>query len=240
MERARRAKEMLAKARAPADLDKRGHRRVAEGPQYPFRPVINDGIPDYDKLASEFESKLSSVRARRQPTRPEPFKFRSDRLPSSKGKVRLDMEMDDMQLPETRWPFVASRTKPKRHPHGPKAQAYLALSEAAQAPDPPTTRAAEIRAAAVKRQQRERVAQQQREVVGVERRKSRAQRLQPSIAATTLRNDVAERQKQNRLRMQRERTAVERALELQYQAELALMKDRVERRPLLSEAPIVV
>jgi hypothetical protein len=240
MDRARRAEQMLAAARAPAGLDKRGLRREAAPPRYSFSPTINAGIPDYDKMAATFQTKLTSVRARRVSTVPKPFNFRSDKLPSAKGKVKLDIEMDDMQLPEQRWPFMASRTKPARHPHGPKAQAYIALSEAATAPEPQTTHATEIRAAAVRRRQRDRLVETQKQAYTVKCRKGHAHRLQPSVAATTLRNDVTEHRREARARIQRERSAVDRALELQYQAELALMNDRVERRPLLAEQAIIV
>jgi len=240
LDRARRAEEKLAQAHAPANLDKRGLRQAVEVPQYSFRPVINATIPDYDKLASTFQAKLNTVRARRPPTVPKPFNFRSDRLPSAKGKVKLDIEMDELQLPEARWPFMASRTKSKRHPNGPKAKAYIALSEAAAAPEPHKTRTTDVRAAAVRRKERERLVEKERDAFRVELRKAHANRLKPSVAATSLRNDISRQKKQVRQRVKEERSAVDRALELQYQAELALMKDRVERRPLLAEQAISV
>lgn len=239
MNRARRAQQLLESARAPADLDKRGLRRSAEPPRYPFRPKINERVPDYDKLAGEFESKLAGVRACRPRTVIEPFRFRSEQLPSTKGKVLLDLHLDEATLPETRWPFAAGRTPVPRHPRGPQAKAYLALSEAAAAPEPHTTRATEIRAAAVRKRERERIAQREREAFRREQWRERGTRLQSAVAATTRSNDVSKQNKEQRARAVREKSAVERALELQYEAELALIKDRVERRPLLAKSPLL-
>lgn len=233
--RAERAQQLLAEAQAPANLDKRGLRRQAEPERYPFRPKINDRVPDYDKLAAEFENKLAGVRARRPTTQPHPFRFRSEQLPSSKGSVLLDARLDDATLPETRWPFTMGRAPLPRHPRGPQAKAYLALSEAAQVREPQTTRAAEVRAAAVRKRQQEHSAQREREAFRREQWRERGTRLQPAVVATCRANDTSKKNRELRQRAVREKTAVERALELQYEAELALIKDRVERRPLLAQ-----
>eukprot|EP00041_Stephanoeca_diplocostata_P006013 m.73296 g.73296 ORF g.73296 m.73296 type:complete len:501 (+) comp16122_c0_seq1:148-1650(+) len=232
-----RARAALAKARAPADLDKRGMRRTCVAPRPSFQPQINRCIPDYAKQEKEFHQKLTAQKQQRPPTKPKPFNFRTERLvPSTKNRVALDIEMDEMTLPETRWPFLNTRTKAPAHPLGPKAKAFLSLGQAASAPPPKSTHSVELRDAAVR--EREAASEEHTERVNHQRklRKARARRLREAVVQQTqAQDDVASSMRRAREAERRERTAVQKALEQQYEVELALMLDRVERQPLLAE-----
>ena len=79
-----------------------------------FRPAINDSLPDYEQAYLEFQRRLARRKSTKQTTTTEPFYLQTQLIPSRKGKVEQELKQDEQVLPETRWPYVAPRTKVPR------------------------------------------------------------------------------------------------------------------------------
>ena len=128
-----RAQELLASSKLPGSMQTRGReytvgslrkKRLEENQhcafmteEHLFQPAINDKLPDYERAYLEFQRQLAQRKRTKQTTTTEPFYLRTQLIPSRKEKVEQEVKQDEQVLPETRWPYVAPRTKvPRRSP----------------------------------------------------------------------------------------------------------------------------
>ena len=75
---------------------------------------INSSIPDYPTVESYYHAPhpLTPISHTQEATVAKPFNLRISRILSNKDRIIEDMERDTHELPETRWPYKNSRTKP--------------------------------------------------------------------------------------------------------------------------------
>jgi hypothetical protein len=166
-----------------------------------------------------------------------PFNFRSEQLqqPKSMDKVKLDIEMDQHRLPETRWPYKAARTKSAPPKFGPHAKAYVALGRAAGAQPPRSTRATRMRQDAVERTSRAALDAKLREESRLQLKETKAHRHQRAVSLTTKHNDMTLEIANARSVKTKAQQDREFALEQAFELELAGIQQRVENRTLLME-----
>ncbi|CAL1529406.1 unnamed protein product [Lymnaea stagnalis] len=186
-------------------------------------------VPDYDALYSEFQKGLARRKSMKEGTITEPFDLETERIRSSHDKIRRDIEEDERQLKENRWPFQSSRLTPR------SSLKYLgALSNSLDAIPTQSSKAADLRTIKAKKEQ-ERLNNRLREEDEAERRrKAREAQLRRYLSEKTNADDIprprdsiAERLKQKK---QEDRMRQE-----AYQREIEEMKKRVEDSPLLVE-----
>jgi len=79
--------------------------------EHQFHPAVNGEVPDYDQAYLDFQTQLAKVKQTKKTTVTDPFYLRTQLIPSQKEKVVEDVKKDEQLLPETRWPFIASRRK---------------------------------------------------------------------------------------------------------------------------------
>lgn len=239
--RTERAEWMLEQSAAPGNLDQRGssaHRKgkLYQDPNLTFSPAVNPGIPDYDADTAKFEKQRVQNHKMRNVTKQKPFNFRSEQLPARTiEKVKLDIEMDNQRLKETRWPFKAPRTKSKPPKFGPHAKAYVSLGRAAGAQVPRSTRATRMRTEKVRQTTQAAVDAELREKSKLVLKETKAQRHQRAVVLTTRANDKTleiANARSSKTKAEQEKAF---ALEQAFQHELAAIQQRVENRTLLME-----
>ncbi len=120
-----RAEELLANSKLPGSMRSRKYtdgelrRRRLEDKQsrafmtrdHRFHPRINPKVPDYDQLFTDFQKELARRKKANRTTTVEPFYLRTELIPSRKEQVEQELQRDDHVLPETRWPYMAPRSK---------------------------------------------------------------------------------------------------------------------------------
>uniref|UniRef100_A0A8D2J9J7 Protein FAM161A n=1 Tax=Varanus komodoensis TaxID=61221 RepID=A0A8D2J9J7_VARKO len=70
-------------------------------------------VPDFETLHKKFQKQLQRQKNVKHITVCEPFKLCTANIPSNKEKILEDIQMDEENLKETRWPFVSSRCHPQ-------------------------------------------------------------------------------------------------------------------------------
>ncbi|XP_041949755.1 protein FAM161A-like [Alosa sapidissima] len=178
-----------------------------------FRPAINPTVPDFTKLHHTFEDRLKHVRQKRPPTVPQPFSFQASALGDHQQTTN---SMVKEPLKTTKWQDDTKRS--------------VDQCTKARARSPRHTKAALLREGAVRKKLTSEAAKQ----MEYENQKSDTRtRLQKEvglwITAQKCYTSANEKRKQYYRRELQARSA-------EYRAELAEMKERVNRRPLMLQS----
>ena len=98
-----------AQAGAYFDLALGERNALHQDPNCTFSPHINREVPDFKGLQTRFHAELERKKASMPRTRVQEFKIGSAR-PESLDQVLMDIELDNLVLPENRWPFLGPRS----------------------------------------------------------------------------------------------------------------------------------
>ncbi|XP_078505599.1 protein FAM161A isoform X2 [Lissotriton helveticus] len=77
------------------------------------KPKINSQVPDFEELHRKFQKQLLKKKDSKPVTICEPFCLRTMQIASTKDKILEDIQADEQQLYETRWPYQTPRRKPR-------------------------------------------------------------------------------------------------------------------------------
>ncbi|KAL0486091.1 FAM161A ciliogenesis-associated protein [Acrasis kona] len=165
-----------------------------------FRPKINHDIPNFAELQRKFENQLSKGRKQNNVTQIQEFKFHKSRTGRSLHRILQDIEMDENYLPEKRWPYSGSRTRPR-------SASSTAIYEASSIPNPSTTKATNLRNETIKRQQAERDAKQASIKSQEEMLMMRSSiRVSPHVQSTSKQTNTIKSDQQQQAKMEAEAT----------------------------------
>ena len=122
-----RAEQLLSSSKLPGSMQVKGREytvgslrkkrleknqnRAFMTQEHQFHPAVNGEVPDYDQAYLDFQTQLAKVKKTKKATVTDPFYLRTQLIPSRKEQVVEDVKKDERLLPETRWPFIASRRK---------------------------------------------------------------------------------------------------------------------------------
>ncbi|XP_062593301.1 protein FAM161A-like [Saccostrea cucullata] len=228
-----RAEEMYRKSQMPENMEMRQkikdmkakEKKIKSKRKSASASKVKHEVPDYEELYRHFQKELLRRKQEREGTVVKPFKL-STASTTKRERILEDMKRDEEVLKENRWPYMTPRTTPR------KSLGYL--SNSLDSLPASSTKATDLRTETVKckkgilkdREQQEIEQDRKRRINEMRLRRSIQERtgadLQPTLEETTLR----------KLRSCRE---AERERIEQYEKELAEMKERVDRRPLLVE-----
>ncbi|KAK3595558.1 hypothetical protein CHS0354_021669 [Potamilus streckersoni] len=188
------------------------------------RPKINGEVPDYDALYRQFQKELMRRKHEKEATVTEPFNLYTNRIPSKKDKVILDMMKDEEKLTENRWPFKTPRAKPTNIGH---------MSLSLDSIPSKLTKSAALRSSQVKEKRNELTKQEREEMEEERRRRIKQMKMRRYIQERTL--DSTPRHTETPEEKKRKIREAERARIEEYEKELREMKERISKRPLLFE-----
>ncbi|KAL3873134.1 hypothetical protein ACJMK2_036288 [Sinanodonta woodiana] len=188
------------------------------------RPKVNNNVPDYDALYRQFQKELMRRKHEKEATVTEPFNLYTNRIPSKKDKVILDMMKDEEKLTENRWPFKTPRAKPTNIGH---------MSLSLDSIPSKLTKSATLRSSQVKERRNELTKQEREEMEEERRRKIKQMKMRRYIQERT--SDSTPRHVETPEEKKRKIREAERARIEEYEKELREMKERISKRPLLFE-----
>ncbi|XP_033001528.1 protein FAM161A-like [Lacerta agilis] len=87
------------------------HLELTKGVEH--KPKTKAKVPDFEILHQKFLKRLKRQKNVKHITACEPFNLCTPNIASNKEKILEDIQMDEEQLKETRWPYASSRAKPQ-------------------------------------------------------------------------------------------------------------------------------
>ncbi|NXO02260.1 F161A protein, partial [Rhinopomastus cyanomelas] len=154
-----RAEELLRNSSLPtsrlalANTSKKKKHKCFDPKEPEQRSKIKSSVPDFEALHEKFQQRLLQQKQVRHLTVCQPFNLRTPCIPSNKGKILKDIQMDEEQLKETRWPFASPRCKPQtRH-----SSAHSHLSGAGKSRSPKSTESTRRRLQAIRNYEKQRM-----------------------------------------------------------------------------------
>eukprot|EP01062_Namystynia_karyoxenos_P065862 TRINITY_DN59912_c0_g1_i1.p1 TRINITY_DN59912_c0_g1~~TRINITY_DN59912_c0_g1_i1.p1 ORF type:complete len:836 (+),score=224.44 TRINITY_DN59912_c0_g1_i1:88-2595(+) len=113
------------------------------GPNFTFKPKITPGVPNFPKLWEQDRQKrqdvATAVRGRKPSVEPQEFRLsRGSGLKSAEAVV-AEIEFDERTMPETRWPQMEGRRRPRR-----RSPPYTTYERDPMAPQFKYTKAAQL------------------------------------------------------------------------------------------------
>jgi len=102
-------------ARKQIETERRKERSIKGKKKNNYKPKVNHEVPDYDELYRHFQKELARRKREREATVMQPFQLQSTQTRSTKDKILRDMQKDEENLAENRWPYKNSRLPPKRN-----------------------------------------------------------------------------------------------------------------------------
>lgn len=89
-------------------------KRKGRGTKSASRPRINHDVPNYDALYRQFQQELQKRKGMREATVSHPFRLETERTSkSAQERIRKEIEREEQQLKENRWPYKLPRSKVK-------------------------------------------------------------------------------------------------------------------------------
>lgn len=116
-----RSEELLKVASLPPNMEARKQfedhkkrvKQVKSKRKSHFQPKVNHEVPDYDELYRHFQKELARRKRERESTVVRPFQLNTMHIKSKKDKIIRDMEKDEENLKENRWPYQNPRITPR-------------------------------------------------------------------------------------------------------------------------------
>ncbi|KAK3094026.1 hypothetical protein FSP39_023139 [Pinctada imbricata] len=229
-----RAEELLRKSSLPENMEARERAKELYSKEKSMKSKkkgrsktkINHEVPDYDELYRHFQKELLRRKQERESTVVQPFNLNTEKISSRKEKIIRDMERDEEVLKENRWPYMNSRSTPRR------SLGYLSSSLDALPSN--STKSADLRSSQTTSSK---VTMKDKELEEIEQDRRRR------IKDMKIRQQIKDRSEVDfnssldkyTTRKLREIREAERARMEEYEKELAEMKQRVDKRPLLVE-----
>ncbi|XP_041329928.1 protein FAM161A isoform X2 [Pyrgilauda ruficollis] len=121
-----RAEELLQNSSVPnsrlasKETNKKKKHKSTEPKQMEHKLKIKSSVPDFELLHEKFQKRLLRQKKVKPLTVCEPFDLCTSYIPSKKDKILKDMQEDEENLKETRWPFASPRRKPQMGQSGVK------------------------------------------------------------------------------------------------------------------------
>ncbi|XP_053316220.1 protein FAM161A [Spea bombifrons] len=194
------------------------------------KPKIKESIPNFEALHQKQHKRLLKAKHSKHVTVCDPFHLRTEHI-SHTGKIIKNIEADEDNLNETRWPYKSPRKwTPVKSPRDSSLPSDEALSKALRSTESSKKRQQAIRKSIEEKNKieeewkRKRARQKHKEKLLKKHICSRAKAIDPLQRAALL-----SRRKLNELRKQEKQRTKE------YLQELEEMKDRVNKKPLLLE-----
>lgn len=192
-----RAEELLRESRLPPSMDAREKskelnriKRLARelrglgiSSEPTFRPKITGDAPDFDEAHRRLARKLASS-STKEPTVTQPFNLRTSRILSNKERIHEDMEDDERNLPETRWPYKNSRTKPSNI-----GKLSSAVTSADRMPSM-STQSSELRKSVVKQKTMEEMKKELSRLEAERKRRQKVKKLKSEVMEKAAANDI--------------------------------------------------
>ena len=136
-----RSRDLLKKSSLPPNMAARGQdyfegksrqktnakraKKAGIRAKHSFQPKVNDDMPDFDEMHRKFLNELGRRKGEKEATVCKPFNLRTSRIPSTKQKIYEDIERDEEELRENRWPFQSSRSGLRSSRTGKKSEVLL-------------------------------------------------------------------------------------------------------------------
>ncbi|NWS14197.1 F161A protein, partial [Pachyramphus minor] len=196
-----RAEEMLRNSSVPnsrlasKETNKPKKHKSPVPKQTEHKPRINPSVPDFERLYERFQKRLLQEKQVKDLTVCEPFNLLTSYIPSNKGKILKDIEEDEENLKETRWPFASPRRKPQvRH-----SSANSQLSGSGKSKSPKNTESTRRRLQALRNNEKQRTQEYLQELQEMEERVKQRPLLFERVTQKNARI-AAEKHYSNRLR----------------------------------------
>ncbi|KAL5008569.1 hypothetical protein ScPMuIL_014150 [Solemya velum] len=187
-----------------------------------FKPKINHKIPDYDDLYKKFQKELARKKYEKENTVSKPFDLKTSRIPSNRDKILQDIENDEEILTERRWPYRSTSRRP--------SIGYLS-SSLDSIPTKATT-ASILRTSLNKERIHHLTKKEHEELEADRKRRIKNMKMKKYISDITVGEDSITSARKQKEKLREMRLSENERREA-YENELARMKDRVNKRPLL-------
>ncbi|XP_038606773.1 protein FAM161A [Tachyglossus aculeatus] len=165
-----RSQELLQNASLPRSMlarsspSKRKHRHTKQREELKYKPKVNCRVPDFETLHQKFQKQVLKQKHLKPSTVCEPFDLRTLRIPSNRGRILKDIQADEENLKETRWPYLSPRCKSRMR----CSSASPRLGETEE-PDPPrANESSRRRQDAIRKHEKERMKEYFQELEEIE------------------------------------------------------------------------
>ncbi|XP_009077098.1 PREDICTED: protein FAM161A, partial [Acanthisitta chloris] len=232
-----RAEELLRNSSLPnsrlagKETNTKKKHKSPEAKQREQKLKIKSSVPNFELLHKKLEKRLLQQRKVKHLTVCEPFNLRTPQIPSNKGKILKDIQEDEENLKETRWPFASPRCKPQmRH-----SNANLHLLGPGKSKSPKVTESTRQRLQAVRNSLEEKRKLEEQQKRNRTKQKQRRKTFQKIVMARAEANDPHQSLAQiSKSKLKTFRTNEKQRMQ-EYLQEMQEMEERVKQRPLLLE-----
>ncbi|XP_062971933.1 protein FAM161A [Elgaria multicarinata webbii] len=188
-------------------------------------------VPDFETLHKKFQNQLQRQKKVKHITVCEPFNLCTANIPSNKERILEDIQTDEENLKETRWPYASSRCNPQMR----SLNAHSSRLGCDESSSPRITESTRKRLQAIRESTEGKKKVEEEQKRRRAKQKQRARKLQRLITTRAEANDPH----QSLAQMYKSKLKIYRKHEKQrmrdYLQELEEIEERVEKRPLLLE-----
>ncbi|XP_033735451.1 protein FAM161B-like [Pecten maximus] len=227
-----RSEELLKAASLPPNMEarkqyeqhKKRDKQVRNKRKAQFQPKVNHEVPDYDELYRHFQKELARRKRERESTVVKPFQLNTMHLKSTKDRIIKDIERDEENMKENRWPYKNPRVTPR---------SLGTLSSSLDSIPAKTTASADLRNNHTRKKLHNMTTQERDQLEADRKRRIREMRLRSQIISKTRDGENSQTLEDTYRRKLREFKNDDRTRKEDYQKSLGEMQERVNRRPLL-------
>ncbi|XP_039769024.1 protein FAM161A isoform X2 [Ornithorhynchus anatinus] len=179
-----RSQELLQNASLPRSMlvqsspSKRKYRHTEERTELKYKPKVNCRVPDFETLHQKFQKQVLKQKHLKPTTVCEPFDLRTLRIPSNRGRILKDIQADEENLKETRWPYLSPRCKSRMR----RSSASPQLGETDEPEPPRTNESSRRRQDAIRKHEKERMKEYLQELEEIDEKLKRRPLLFERIA----------------------------------------------------------
>ncbi|NP_001087604.1 protein FAM161A [Xenopus laevis] len=167
-----RAQELLQSSSYPTStLASGAHSGTKKGRCYKLKgkqehkPKISDTIPHFQTIHENQQKRLLESKSAKHVTLCEPFQLRTSNITSHKEKIEMDIQADEENLKETRWPYKSPRASAQIHSAGTMNLRLETLSQT-----PRSTESSKRREYAIRKREKQRTKDYMKELEAMEQR----------------------------------------------------------------------
>ncbi|OWF45708.1 protein FAM161A-like [Mizuhopecten yessoensis] len=211
-------------ARKQYDQNKKRDKQVKNKRKARFQPKVNHDVPDYDELYRHFQKELARRKRERESTVVRPFQLNTMHLQSTRDRIVKDIERDEENMKENRWPYKNPRVTPR---------SLGTLSTSLDSIPAKTTASADLRNRHTRKKLQD-MTKQEREHLETDRKKRiQEMRLRSQIISKTRDGENGRTLEDTYRQKLRTFRNDDRDRKDEYQKSLQEMQERVNKRPLL-------
>ncbi|XP_060074580.1 protein FAM161B-like [Ylistrum balloti] len=227
-----RSEELLKAATLPPNMEarkqyeqiKKRDKQVKNKRKAQFQPKVNHEVPDYDELYRHFQKELARRKRERESTVVKPFQLNTMHLKSTQDRIIKDIERDEENMKENRWPYKNPRVTPR---------SLGTLSTSLDSIPAKNTVSADLRNNHTRKKLHNMTNKEREQLEADRKRRIREMRLRTQIMSKTRDGENGRTLEDTYRQKVRTFKNDDRARKEEYQKSLEEMQARVNKRPLL-------